>query len=386
MNRRNVISLYVLVGITLVLAFATGFVINDYIRLRAGDFPVFNQAYDLIIDHGYSDVPADPAIEYGMIRGMIEAYGDPFTSFVEPARAELDSNNLHGSFGGIGVRTVRESDGSILLYPFPEGPAAIAGIMDADQLVRVTDLKIEAETSMEEVTSAIRGPVGERINIEVLRPPDSTALQFEIIRESVPLPSVTWHISSLDDRIGVVDINIFAASTTAEVEDAVEDLQKRGATHFILDLRDNNGGLLDAGVDIARLFMEDGVVIEQQFRGEAIKTYEVEKPGVLSEIPLILLINQYTASAAEITAGALQNSGRSELVGHPTFGKDSIQLVFELSDKSSIHITAARWWLPGADRSLREGGIEPDLFVSPSETDQDVVMQAAVKRILNQTD
>ena len=127
MNRRYVLSIYILVAVCLVLAFATGFMVSDLVRYRTGDFPLFLEAYNLIQTHGYNELPEDPAVEYGMIRGLIEAYGDPFTSFVEPARHELESNNLHGSFGGIGVRMVREEDGTLLLYPFPDGPAAEAG-------------------------------------------------------------------------------------------------------------------------------------------------------------------------------------------------------------------------------------------------------------------
>ena len=382
MNRRYVVTLYILVGVCLVLAFVTGFIVNDYLRLRAGEFPIFNQAYELLKDHGYTNLPEDPAIEYGMIRGMVEAYGDPFTSFVEPVQAELDSNDLHGSFGGIGVRTVRENDGSVLLYPFPEGPAALAGILDADELVRVAELNVLPETSMDEIRAAIRGPVGERVELAVRRSQIADDLLFQIKRESVPLPSVTWHISPFDERIGVIEINLLAASTSEEVTNAAKDLFARGATHFVLDLRDNNGGLLDAGIDTARLFLSDGVVIEQQFRGEAIETYRVNEPGELANIPLIILINHHTASAAEILAGALQNLNRAELVGKPSYGKDSIQLVFELSDKSSIHITAAKWWLPDADRPLSEGGLYPDLAVDPGESDLDLVMVAAIERLL----
>ncbi|HJS30117.1 MAG TPA: S41 family peptidase [Anaerolineales bacterium] len=383
MSRKYLITLYFLGLVCLVLAFATGFLVNDLVGARSGDFPLFLQAYEIIKNHGFSELPEPPSIEYGMIRGMIEAYGDPHTSFLEPVQHELETNDLQGSFGGIGVRLVTEESGILLLYPFRDGPAALAGVLDADQLISVEGLTIGPDTPIGDITAAIRGPVGEPVDITVHRQPGPEEMSFSIERESVPLPSVTWHLSSIDSRVGVLEVNLLAASTKDEILEAVEDLKSRGATHFVLDLRDNNGGLLDAGIDAARLFLESGLVIEQQFRGEEVDQHRVERPGPLSDLPLVLLINQNTASAAEILAGALQNQGRAELIGQPSFGKDSIQLVFDLTDGSSVHVTSARWWLPGSERLVSEGGLQPDLVVPPSEEGLDSAMQEAVSRLLS---
>jgi carboxyl-terminal processing protease len=381
MSKKYLFSLYFLGLICLVLAFATGFMVNDLVGVRSGDFPLFLQAYEIIKNHGFNALPETSAIEYGMIHGMIEAYGDPYTSFVEPVQHELETNDLQGSFGGIGVRMVMEEAGVLLLYPVRDGPAALAGVLDADQLVSVEELVIQPETPISEITAAIRGPIGDPVAIRVKREPGPEEKEFTIQRESVQLPSVTWHLSSADPSVGIIEINLLAASTKDEILDAVQDLEAKGATRYVMDLRDNSGGLLDAGIDTARLFLEDGIVIEQQFRGEAVEEHSVEQPGPLADLPLIILINQNTASAAEILAGSLQKSGRAELVGQPSFGKDSIQLVFDLTDGSSIHVTAARWWLPGTDRPVSEGGLQPDLVVPPAEGDVDTAMQAAVDRI-----
>ncbi|MFN2152681.1 MAG: S41 family peptidase, partial [Anaerolineales bacterium] len=159
---------------------------------------------------------------------------------------------------------------------------------------------------------------------------------------------------------------------------AVQDLQGRGATRFVLDLRGNGGGLLVEGVDIARLFLEDGVVIEQQYKGEDVETYEVKKPGELSEIPLVVLVDGGTASAAEIIAGSLQAHQRAPLIGTSTYGKDSVQLVFELKDKSSLNVTSAKWWIPGLEPPVGEGGLQPNITVSTENTnDTDLYLEAA---------
>ena len=164
----------------------------------------------------------------------------------------------------------------------------------------------------------------------------------------------------------------------------MNDLEQRGATAFVLDLRDNFGGLLDAGVDIARLFLADGIVIEQQYRGEAVQTFKVERKGALANVPLAILVNQHTASAAEIVAGALQQQQRAVLIGSASYGKDSIQLVFNLSDGSSLHVTSAKWWIPGLQPPLGENGLQPDLVI-PTSADPaapDEAMRAAVKLLL----
>jgi carboxyl-terminal processing protease len=145
---------------------------------------------------------------------------------------------------------------------------------------------------------------------------------------------------------------------------AVEDLQERGAKNFVLDLRSNGGGLLVEGVEIARLFLKDGMVIEQHYKGEDIKAYQVEDPGALSEIPLVVLVDGNTASAAEIISGAIKAHQRAPIIGTPTFGKDSIQLIFELQDNSSLSVTSAKWWVPGLEPPIGEGGLQPDITVS----------------------
>jgi carboxyl-terminal processing protease len=227
----------------------------------------------------------------------------------------------------------------------------------------------------------VRGPVNQRVRITVQRPPDYREYQFELRRAEIPLPSVTWHIDSQEARLGVIEVNVIAASTPGEVLKAAQDLQSRGATALVLDLRDNFGGLLTAGVDTARLFLSQGTVIEQQYKGKAVETYRVEKPGPLSDVPLAILINQHTASAAEIIAGALQAQGRARLVGSRSFGKDTIQLVFNLQDESSLHVTSAKWWVPDLAAPLGGSGLQPDVMVDgePEADKPDAFLQTATE-------
>lgn len=345
------------------LGFGIGYLVHDTWGTSSDSFPILMQAYDILKNHGIKDFPSSSSLEYGMIHGMVNAYDDPYTIFVEPVQHELETDILQGSFGGIGVRLSRDADNHIVLYPIQGSPAGVAGIVDGDRLLSIGELNLTSETDMEIVQAELRGPVGDTVNITIGRAPDYSPKEFNIRRTEFPLPSVTWHLDVDEPRLGVIEINVFAASTHDEVLEAVEDLKSRGASAYVLDLRDNFGGLLTAGVDIARLFLQDGIVIEQQYRGKSPEIFHVQSPGALANIPIVIVINQHTASAAEIVAGALKAQKRALLIGSATLGKDTIQLVFDLKDESSIHITAARWWVPGLNPPVGENGVQPDIFI-----------------------
>ncbi len=384
MKYKRILFFYLIFFTGAALSFGFGYLIREIQGLsETARFPVLEQAYDILSTHAYEDPPEPPALEYGMIRGMLEAYGDPYTRFEEPVQHELTTNSLEGKYGGIGARLSRNPAGQVVLHPFPEGPAAEAGIIDGDILVRVDDLKITPELPLEHVVAAIRGPEGQRVTIEVARPPGESLLAFTIKRKDIPIPSVTWHLAPSNPQVGVFQVNLIAASTPDEIQKAVSDLQQRGATRFIMDLRGNRGGLLEAGVDIARLFLSKGVIFEEQYRGEEVKTYRVRRAGPLADITLAVLINGDTASAAELIAGALQSHNRATLIGTPTFGKDTIQLIFSLQDDSSLHVTAGKWWVPGLEPPIGEGGLQPDIPVTAEGTAGDPYLEAAVNHLLS---
>jgi carboxyl-terminal processing protease len=381
--RRSFLITFLLVTM-LAAAFGAGYLIRANQEAAQTHFPLLNEAYQVLETHGLKEIPRSPALEYGMIRGMVQAYDDPYTIFVPPAQHELESNALQGSYGGIGVSLGYDQEGNIELFPFPDSPARKAGIQDGDRLLSAGDLQVTTNTPLEDVQSAIRGPEGESVQLKIARPPDYKALQFKIVRAQFPEPSVAYHLDTAHPQVGVIQVNLIAASTVDEIQHAVQDMQTRGALYFILDLRDDPGGLLTAGVDTARLFLKDGVVIQQQYRGHAVEALQVEHPGPLVDIPLVVIINHGSASAAEIIAGALQSHHRALLVGSPSFGKDTIQLVFDLSDGSSLHVTSAHWWIPNLNPPLAGSGLQPDVPVAPAEDSAgpDPVLQAAIAAVL----
>jgi carboxyl-terminal processing protease len=337
---------------------------------------VLNEAYTILLDNGLENPPEGPGLEYGMIRGMLQAYGDPYSSFAEPVEAELNSNRLQGSFGGIGARMGADLDGNVLLYPYPESPAAAAGIQDGDRLLQVEDLVLIPNNPLDPVLAAVRGPVGKGVTLIVASPPNFEPRRVSVIRQEVTLPSVASYLDLREPRLGVLEINIIAESTSDEVLKAVSQLKEQGATHFVLDLRNNGGGLLVSGVNTARLFLTQGEVMRQQYRDREEEVFRVERPGPLADIPLAVLVNANTASAAEIIAGALQDNDRAPLIGQPTFGKNTIQLVFTLQDGSTMNITAAEWWFSGLEFPREGRGLFPDINVPEEDSDPHAAVRA----------
>jgi carboxyl-terminal processing protease len=376
-----------LVVVILSTGFAGGYLTHRQLFFTGdvdGDFPLVLQAHAILKNHAYDDLPQDPQIQYGMIRGMLQAYGDPFTSFLEPVQSTLEGHSLQGHFGGIGVRLGMDEEGYVLLFPFPDGPAIEAGVLEGDRLVAVEGTPFTPPVVIEMVQAAMRGPVGRPVTLHVARPPEFELIEVTMTRREIPLPSVTWHLEPSDPSTGIIEINLIAASTPDEVHRAAQDLQSRGAQRLVMDLRDNGGGLLSAGIETARLFLESGEIMHQQYRGQEVEVYRVQRPGPLADIPLAILINQNTASAAEIIAGSLQARERAILVGYPSYGKDSIQLIFPLQDGSSLHVTAAKWWIPGLEHPNNNFSLQPDVLLTSDPPQTEDYIQAALQALPGQ--
>jgi carboxyl-terminal processing protease len=382
MSRLRYLILMLVVFAGFLGAFLSGYFLKSYIDGQIIAFPVLNQAYNILLDHAYIDLPGSKTMEYGMIRGMLGASGDPFAVFLEPVQHELETNSLEGSFGGIGVELNKNQLGEILIYPIIDSPAFKAGIQSGDKLLAVDNLNIDQDVNIDDVTAALRGKIGDKVRVVIARKPDLKPLDFIVEREQIHLPSVTWHIDPDYPMVGIININVIAESTPEEVQNAVSDLESNGVEHFVLDLRNNGGGLLSAGVETAKLFLREGVIIEQQYRGEDVESISTNHPGPLEHISIIVLVNQATASAAEIIAGSLQAHNRAALIGEPTYGKDSIQLVFDLQDDSSLHVTAAKWWIPDLEYPISENGLQPDISALPGEASTDPMMIAAIETLL----
>jgi carboxyl-terminal processing protease len=379
---------YALLSLIILLNLAIGLAGGYYIRdqqlfsINQNNYPLLEQAYELLLDHGYYPLPDQKKVEYGMIRGLLQAYNDPYTTFVEPPQHELQSQQLRGKFGGIGARIERDSQNSYRLYPFADSPARREGLLDGDILIEVDKVKITTETTQDDVLSLLRGEKGTSVQLVIFREEEQREYSFQIVREEIPIPSVTWNTLPEDERVGLIQVNLMSSTTPDEIQKAIEDLIVKGADHFILDLRNNGGGLVDTGVKIAELFLPaDKPILTQTYRDKPPQTIQTSKDGPFTEIPLVIFTNNSTASAAEITAGALKAQQRARLVGTPTFGKYTIQLVFDLKDGSSLHVTAAEWEIPGLEPPIRDHGVLPDDWIE-NETPENLnnrYLQAALQ-------
>lgn len=368
-----IISAILLVVLITGISFITGYLSNSgYTQF---DYKIFSQAFEILERNGLKSMPPAQTIEYEMIRGLVKAYDDPFTVFIEPVQHEIESNQLDGKFGGIGVEIQRDSDGNIRLYPYPISPAADAGIPEGCILLAVDTLTITPDTPNEDVVSALRGEIGSEVTVTFAAEPGGIPVSKVIKRSEFSIPSVTWHLLPENQNIGLVKITGMAATTAAEITQGVNELVTFGADSLILDFRGNGGGLVDAGVEVAELFVKNKTpIITLHYPDNPDQIKNARGNGPFVEIPLFIFIDQNTASSAEIVVGALQSSGRATIIGAQSYGKDTIQLVFDLQDGSSIHVSAARWSLTGNPSFGPGAGIEPDIPLPPDQlTDKNYV-------------
>jgi len=329
--------------------------------------------------HYLDPLPDDLELERGMIHGMMEVLPDPYSKYVEPAIHEIQTDDLAGEYAGIGAEISKGDQGKFYLVPIEGGPAEAAGILEGDVLLAIDGVPISKDTALESVITRIRGTEGSVIRLAVApRGPQQTNLEFEVTRAIIPLPSVMHYLLPEEQWVGVITIRRFSEKTPGELEKAYQNLNNRGAKSIILDLRDNSGGLLEASIESSRLFLEGGLVIVEERSGLESQLFYVHEKGLASEIPMVVLVNAGTASAAEVVAASLKDNGRAPLIGETTFGKGSVQVILELSDGSSLHVTSARWLTPNG-KVIESIGLIPDIIVEQIDSSADNGIAIAVK-------
>ena len=374
-------SYLLITSIAFTVTYAAGYFTRATIErngaVRNAQYPLLSEVRGIIDASFLGELPSNTQLEYGMIRGLLTAVGDRYTIFLEPSAQELETQSLQGEFGGIGVNLRRNEAGLIVLSPFPEAPAAIAGIEDGDVLVAVDGKPITPETTLDEISALVRGPVDTTVIITIQRGPEEPR-DYTLTRQVFEIPSVTGRALEQDSTIGLVAVSRFSEKTPIEIQRVIDDLQAKGVSRVVLDLRGNGGGLLDSAVDTASVFLDGGAVMYETRRGEDEKTYDAPGAGAEAELPLVMLVNGGTASAAEILAGALRDRGRGALIGQTTFGKGSVQLIFTLSDGSSIHVTNARWYTPN-HTGIDGIGLKPDIEIQPGADGSDPELDRAIE-------
>lgn len=304
----------------------------------------------------------ESSLTAGAIQGMLESGGDKYASYFNPDHYEYFSEMTDGAFYGIGVN-IAEKDGQVYIVSVIEDtPAQEVGLEANDEFRAINDTRRDTFTS-EEVVKLVRGEAGTKVDVTVFRPADKKEHTFTVTRAKIDIPNVMTKLLGPDKNIGYLRMLSFNAQSAADLQESINELTAQGATSFVLDVRDNPGGLLSSAVDVASLFVDDGVIVriearnepEDEMRANALITaYSAE------QVPLIMLMNENSASASEVLGGALQDYKRATLVGTKSFGKGSVQTIEELSFGGAVKFTTAHYLTPKS-RIIDGKGLIPDV-------------------------
>ncbi len=330
-------------------------------------FEPFWQTWQVVHDD-YVDQPVnDTLLMQGAIRGMLNSLGDPHTSYMSPEEFILEEQVLAGEYEGIGAYIDTSGEYVKIISPIHGSPAEKAGLKPGDLIVGI-DGEDMTGIPGDIVHSKVIGPAGSVVTLTILREGEDEPFDVTITRAKITVASVESEI--LDDNLAYVQINIFGDDTTKELRSQLRELLKSDPRGLILDLRGNGGGYLDTAIEVVSEFIDQGVVVYEEYGDGTRQEYKVKSGGLATEIPLVVLVDGGTASASEITAGAIQDYERGILVGTTTYGKGSVQNWMGLIDEQgAIRVTIARWLTPDG-RQINKIGIQPDYLVE--FTDQDI--------------
>jgi carboxyl-terminal processing protease len=305
----------------------------------------------------------------GAIQGLVDSYDDPYTTYLPPEDAEKFNQNIAGNFGGVGMEVGLQNSVITVIAPLPDSPAERAGIVAGDKVVKI-DEKSTENMSIDEAVSLIRGEKGTVVNLQIYREGETEFLDIAITRDTINIPTVKFE--QINDTFYIA-IYSFNAIAEAQVDEAMLKYQRSDAKSLIIDLRGNPGGYLQSAVAIASYFLPAGkVVVKEEFNDETMnETFRSRGSQIRPFTPknLVVLVDNGSASASEILAGALKDHGVATIMGSQTFGKGSVQELVNLADNASLKVTVARWLTPNGV-SISEGGLTPDIVISRTVADR----------------
>ena len=347
------------------------------------DFNLFWDVWDVLYEeHVDRDQLNEKEMFYGALRGLVASLGDPYTVFMNPQIAQEFEDDLAGTFEGIGAQIGIKNDILTIIAPLEDMPAEKAGLRAGDKVYAI-DGESTTGISIDKAVRKIRGPKGTQVTLTIFRDDLEKAEDITITRGIIVVKSVKTELR--DDNIFVVKITNFNDDTYGLFGQAAQEIIKQDPQAVILDLRNNPGGYLDTAIEIASEWIEDGAVVIEKFSEERKNEYLARGRARLKDYPTVVLVNQGSASASEIVAGALQDYGEATIIGMQTFGKGSVQTLEELEDGSSVKITVAKWLTPNG-RCISEEGITPDeevdLTIEDYEADKDPQMERAVEILI----
>lgn len=339
-------------------------------------FPTFWEAWDTLHDKYIGNLD-DKKLFYGAVQGMIQAAGDPYTSFADPQAAKQLQETLEGSFPGVGIEIGLKNGLITVIAPLDGSPAKEAGIQEGDIIVAVDKQPIAQDTTLEQVVSRIRGPLGQTVTLTVISKGENATKDIAIVRNTITVETVK---PKVENNMAIIKITSFNSDTADHFGKTVQTLSRQNIKGVVLDMRGNPGGYLTSAVDVASHFLQPGQVVVSE-KGKESDEYKSRGRGEWKAIPVVVLVDGGSASAAEIVAGALKDQRGAPIIGEKTFGKGSVQELVQLSDDSSLKVTIAKWFTPkGA--SINESGIEPTIKVEDNkDTDTDEQLDRAKQEL-----
>lgn len=385
----------ILIIVSAVGLFGSGIAVGEYIQKKEGvmslatqgsptavDLAPFWAAFDVLNEKfvattASSSIPTNDDKVWGAIEGLASSYGDPYTTFFPPKESEQFEEEVRGDFSGIGVEIGIKENVLTVIAPLKGTPGERAGLKAGDFILKVDD-KFTAGMTVEEAISLIRGPKGTPVLLTVKQ--NGTTTEVTVIRDTIIIPTVDTKLR--DDGVFVISLYNFSANSPTLFRGALREFILSGTDKLVLDLRNNPGGYLEAAIDMASWFLPAGkVVVTEDSNGKApTKTHKSIGYDVFNKnLKMAILINEGSASASEILAGALRDHGIAKLVGEKSFGKGSVQELIEITPETSLKVTVARWLTPKG-KSISESGIVPDVEVKLSKEDAEKKNDAQLEK------
>lgn len=371
-NRTRSRAVFAAVVLTCALASGGWFVERGLVGVRIGN-PTAAKLYDQVfqyVSREYVDSLPDSTLYSRSISGLLEELHDPYSVYLTPDRAARLNESTSGHYAGVGLRVDLRDGGIVVMSAIPGGPSQAAGIQTGDRITAIDGKQTNGMTP-EEASKALRGPPGSPVQLTIERPGMESPMTLAIRRKEITVESVQ-HALALGNGVGYVDLTVFSARSADELRRAIDSLRNVGVRSLMLDLRGNPGGLLDEGVAVSELFLNRGqrIVSMRGRTADANHDYADVAPQPWPNLPLVVLVDSGTASAAEIVAGALQDHDRALLVGTTTFGKGSAQNVFPTPNGGAVKLTIALWYTPSGRSINRPHASDVDDDVAPEDSAQ----------------
>ncbi len=385
LSRRQTVSIAVLAVLTLVLGVMLGSLTSLGSTVRGLLYGARGEIDLTTVQEIYAILRTDfdgeldtTALQNGAKRGLVAATGDQFTNYLTPEQTTAMMQRMNGNgFVGIGVELGFKNGNLVIIAPQDGSPAKQAGIQAGDIISAINGTPVAA-MSEEQAVQALRGERGSTVTLTILR--DKQLMDLTITRQAITIPSVRWTVTG--ENVGVLTITTFDNNTSRLARDAAQEFQSKKVRGIILDMRDNPGGAVTAAQGVVSLWLPEGSLVMTERRGETIlRTYKTELSPLVDTTPTVILLNEGSASASEVVAGALREYDKATIVGTQSFGKGSVQEIRRLSNGGSLAFTVSRWFTP-KNNSIDGKGITPDTLVEQSSDNADSKMNAAVQKLL----